>query len=101
LCENLKINRSLFFLPLIYTQCSTRPIFNLERKIWVIFYTEDYAYNFLYSIFLRDFKLFFIIKILILFVKKYIYEFFKKIVEKLFELFIEQKKPIFHLDFTV
>jgi len=25
LCENLKINRSLFFLPLIYTQCSTRP----------------------------------------------------------------------------
>ena len=26
MCENLKINRSLFFLPEIYTQCSTRPI---------------------------------------------------------------------------
>ncbi|WP_225211640.1 hypothetical protein, partial [Psychrobacter communis] len=33
LCENLKINRSLFFLPEIYIQCSTRPNLNNPAKI--------------------------------------------------------------------
>ncbi|MDV2860675.1 PIN domain-containing protein [Psychrobacter sp. CAM01] len=32
MCENLKINRSLFFLPLICRQCSTRPKLNSAKS---------------------------------------------------------------------
>ncbi|MGA6111812.1 hypothetical protein ACPESL_13920, partial [Psychrobacter pocilloporae] len=41
LCENLKINRSLFFLPLIYTQCSTRPNVIINRIQYSLKYNED------------------------------------------------------------